>query len=89
MITKKTKSEIKLGNLQGSAYWRLTVTIENKPTIQAIKVYTNSLENKAIWEAIEANEYLGKRYDLQCRNWKGNYYLINWKELGLSYSEED
>jgi hypothetical protein len=35
------------------------------------------LENKAIWDAVENKEWFGKRYDLQCRNSRGNYYLIN------------
>lgn len=88
VINKKTKTEPKEGSkYQGSYYWRLKATIENQPEIKSLKVFQNSLENSQIWTTIESNNYLGKRYRFTCKNWMGNYYLINWEELGNSYSE--
>lgn len=88
VINKRTKYEIRKGEQKGQFYWRLDSIIENKPEIKSVKIYANSLENKAIWDAVENKEWFGKRYDLQCRNSRGNYYLINWKELGQSSSEK-
>ena len=84
VITKKTKQLPKTGQYLGTYYYNLAVKIENKPTIQSIKVFPNSLENKSLWKALATNKYLGKRYILHCRNWKGVYYLISWEELKTS-----
>lgn len=87
IITKKTK--VKHKSQPDTYYWKLSVEIQFRPDIRNIQIYPNSLENQAVWEAIESNQYLGKRYDLQCRNWKGNYYLVNWEYLGSAYLEKD
>ena len=47
VISKRTKCEIQ-GDKEKKFYWRLETIIENKPEIKSIKVFTNSLENKAI-----------------------------------------
>lgn len=68
VISKSFKYQISEGKYQGNDGWKLLVTIETEPTIKVIKVYSNSLENKAIYQTLQTNEYLGKRYIFHCRN---------------------
>jgi hypothetical protein len=35
----------------------------------------------AIWNALESDAYIGKKYLLACRNYQGSYYLVDWEEL--------
>jgi len=34
-----------------------------------------------IWNALESDEYVGKKYLFSCCNYRGSYYLIDWEEL--------
>lgn len=34
-----------------------------------------------IWNALETDSYVGKKYLLTCRNYQGSYYLVDWKEI--------
>lgn len=87
VITKKKKFLPKEGKYLGTYYYGLAVEIEHKPEIISINVFPDRLENKTILESIENEQYLGKRYLLRCKNWRGHYYLIDWEERGNSSQE--
>jgi len=64
-----------------SYYYQLNVNIENDTRVEKIFVFPNTLASEAVWKAIENSEYIDKRYLFFCHNNKGNYRVINWKEL--------
>ena len=61
-------------------FYQLNLICHNEPTINKIFVIYSKLTNLLIWNDLESNAYLGKTYLLHCRNYRGSYYLINWKE---------
>lgn len=87
VITKKKKFLPKEGKYLSTYYYSLAVEIEHKPEIKAINVFPDRLENKTILEAIKNEQYLGQKYLLLCKNWRGYYYLINWEEVNNSSQE--
>jgi ATP-dependent phosphoenolpyruvate carboxykinase len=66
---------------QGTYYWQLNITCENKPQIEKIMAFPASLENQILWKKIENNDYLDKKYTFFCKNYRGSYRLIKWEEL--------
>ncbi len=34
-----------------------------------------------IWNALETDTYIGKKYLFSCRNYQGSYYLVDWEEI--------
>ena len=34
----------------------------------------------AVWESLETDAYIGKKYLFSCRNYQGSYYLVDWEE---------
>lgn len=60
-------------------FWQLKVNLEKQPfnKIFAFKDKTPSF----IWNALETDTYVGKKYLFSCRNFQGSYYLVNWEEL--------
>ena len=76
-ITKWETKEKK----DGSPFCQLSVVIPEYERIKKINIFTDSLEKKEILQEIEKKKYHGKKYLFFCKNYMGNYYLINWKEL--------
>ena len=35
----------------------------------------------AVWESLEADTYIGKKYLFSCRNQRGYYYLVKMEEV--------
>lgn len=62
---------------QGTYYYQLNITCENKPKVEKIMAFPLALENKAVWEKIENIDYLDKKYTFFCKNYRGSYRLIN------------
>ena len=34
-----------------------------------------------VWNALESDTYIGKKYLFSCRNYQGSYYLVDWEEV--------
>ena len=61
--------------------FKIIVNLPNQPEIKWIFAYQDKLTNQQIWQDIESQNFIGKRYSFFCQNHFGNYHLINWKEL--------
>ena len=49
---------------------------------QPQKIFAFKSKTKpAIWKALEADTYIGKKYLFHCRNYQGSYYLVDWEEV--------
>jgi hypothetical protein len=58
------------------------VTIKNYPQVKAINIFPSNLTTQAnIWKQIERSNYAGKDYLFFCKNYMGQYSLVDWKEL--------
>ena len=88
-VKGKNKRFSKSEKYQGTYYWQLNITCENKPAIEKIMVFPVALENKEIWAKIENSDYLDKKYTFFCKNYRGSYRLINWEELPNNVSNLD
>ena len=84
MKRKKERQEGK--KYKGQTYYDLVITCENKPLVKNIKAYQNKIEKEKIWKDILESNYLDKRYLFYCKNYMGNYWLTDWKELNNSFS---
>jgi len=60
-------------------FWQLKVNLENQlpQKFFAFKNKTKSL----IWNALESDAYVGKKYLFSCRNYRGSYCLVDWEEV--------
>jgi len=59
-------------------FYQLDIDNEN---IDKIFVFQKKLQRNQIWQDIEQSNYLGKKYGFSCKNYMGNYGLIDWQEL--------
>ena len=76
-IQSKTKRQ----NPKHSQYfYQLNITCLNNPTVKKIFAFQPKLTNPVIWNTLATNTYLGKKYLFSCRNYRGSYYLVDWKE---------
>ena len=62
-------------------FYQLSLLCENIPKVEKLFVFDNKLTNPQIWPTIEADNCFGKKYLFLCKNYRGHYYLVNWKEL--------
>ena len=60
-------------------FYQLNITCQNFPRLQKIFAF-KSKTKPTIWNALETNAYLGKKYLFYCRNYSGHYYLVDWEE---------
>lgn len=65
-------------------FYQLNITCTNFPQITKIFAFKDKLFNPQIWPTLESDQYLGKTYLFFCHNYRGSYYLVNWKELTSS-----
>jgi len=49
--------------------------------VKKLFVFAPKLKNETIWNILATNAYLGKKYLFSCRNYRGSYYLVDWKEV--------
>ncbi|RHZ36258.1 hypothetical protein [endosymbiont GvMRE of Glomus versiforme] len=70
-------------------FYKLEIICENKPQVNKIFVFKNSLVSEKIWKDLEESNYYDKRYLFFCHNYKGLYRLVNWKELKLKEVSHD
>lgn len=61
-------------------FYQLNITCSNNPTIKKLFAFQPKLTNLQIWNSLQTNAYLGKKYLFSCRNYRGSYYLVDWKE---------
>jgi len=61
-------------------FYQLNVNCQNFPTVKKIFAFQPKLNNPLIWNALETNAYLGKKYLFACRNYSGSYYLVDMEE---------
>lgn len=61
-------------------YYQLKVDLENYSHPQKFFAFQNKTK-PAIWNALENDAYVGKKYLFRCRNYQGSYCLIDWEEL--------
>ena len=62
-------------------FYQLNLTCTNLPTLTKIFAFKDKIFNPQIWPILESDQYLGKTWLFFCRNYRGSYYLINWKEI--------
>ena len=62
-------------------FYQLNITCLNNPPIKKLFAFQPKLTNPVIWNALATNAYLGKKYLFSCRNYRGSYYLVDWKEV--------
>ena len=62
-------------------FYQLNVNCENQPYLVKIFAFKDKLIDPQIWPILESDQYLGKVYLFYCRNYRGSYYLVNWKEI--------
>ena len=79
-IQNKVKRKSTDEKYQGTYFYQLNVSIENKE-VKKIFAFPYALENKTVWEKVEKDDYLDKRYTFFCKNYRGYYRLIDWQEL--------
>jgi len=80
-VNEKKKRTSRSEKYKGEAFYILLITCENKPQVQQIFAYQNKIEKEGIWKDVLESNYIDKRYLFYCKNYMGNYYLIDWKEL--------
>lgn len=61
-------------------FYQLKVKLEAHPYSQKIFAFKNKLPDP-LWNALETDAFIGKKYLLTCRNYQGSYYLVDWEEL--------
>jgi hypothetical protein len=61
-------------------FYQLNLNCLNNSVVKKLFVFPAKLKNEAIWNALATNAYLGKKYLFSCRNYRGSYYLVDWKE---------
>ena len=61
-------------------FYQLNITCLNNPAVKKLFAFQSKLKNETIWNALQTNAYLGKKYLFSCRNYRGSYYLVDWKE---------
>ena len=62
-------------------FYQLNINCLNNPAIKKLFVFQPKLKNETIWNALATKSYLGKKYFFSCRNYRGSYYLVDWKEV--------
>jgi len=62
----------------GNPFYKLIVNIENKTEVDIINVFPN-LEK--VWINLDNSKFHGKKYLFFCKNYMGNYSLLDWQEL--------
>ena len=61
-------------------FYQLNLNCLNNSEVKKIFAFAPKLKNEAIWKALTTNTYLTKTYLFSCRNYRGSYYLVDWKE---------
>jgi len=59
-------------------FYQLKVELEASK-VSKIFAFQNKAK-PAIWNALESDSYIGKKYLFSCRNYQGSYYLVEWEE---------
>jgi hypothetical protein len=62
-------------------FYQLNLNCLNNTSVNKIFAFASKLKNEAIWNVLQTNTYLGKKYLFSCRNYRGSYYLVDWKEV--------
>ncbi|CAH1762103.1 3383_t:CDS:2, partial [Entrophospora sp. SA101] len=73
-----------IGTIQGKkqkdtksrARYELEVTIKGKPHLNKIWVYQDKLESSQLWQEIEKNAYVDKKYLFYCQNYMGQVKVL-------------
>ena len=56
-------------------FYQLKVSLENYSHPQKIFAFKNKTK-PVVWNALETDDYAGKKYLFSCRNYQGYYYLV-------------
>ena len=72
----------------GQEYYLLKI-IQPDQTKKTLQVFQEKLANPQIWEAIQQRQYSKGKYLFFCRNIRGYYYLVNWKQLPQEVQKEE
>jgi len=82
-ILGKTQEKVynKDSKYHGNNYYKLTVKIVNWENINFLYIFADKLASEQIWKDIQESNYFDKKFIFYCHNHKGNYGLVNWKEL--------
>ena len=63
-------------------FYQLKVSLENYAHPPKFFAFKDKAKTKAhIWNALESDSYVGKKYLFSCRNYQGSYYLVDWEEV--------
>lgn len=78
------RKKLRKNKKYSTPFWQLNISCKTDSLITKIFVFKDKLINPLIWDNLPSNSILTKRYLFYCRNYYGNYYLINWEELTTS-----
>ena len=81
ILTKRLAQASPTSKYAGQPYYVLAI-LQKDHTKKSIQVFKDKLASKPIWTSIEQGNCLGRQYLLLCRNQRGYFYLVDWKELG-------
>lgn len=76
-----TSKKLRKNQRYSQHFYQLNLLCSNHPELTKIFAFRDKIHNPQIWPTLESDRYLGKTYLFYCRNYRGSYYLINWKEL--------
>ena len=85
-VNEKRQRTSKGEEYKGQKYYELLINCENKPQVNKLFAYQSKIETEKIWQDILNSNYIDKRYLFYCKNYMGNYRIINWKELNKQES---
>lgn len=84
-VNEKKKKTSRSEKCKGQNFYELLINCENKPQVVRIFVYQQKLEKEIIWKDVLESNYIDKRYLFYCKNYMGNYYLVDWKEINKNH----
>ncbi|KLL03674.1 MAG: hypothetical protein MRECE_11c041 [Mycoplasmataceae bacterium CE_OT135] len=61
-------------------FYQLKAKLTGQSSLQKIFAFKNKAKS-SVWNILEADEYVGKKYLFSCRNYQGSYYLVDWEEI--------
>jgi len=59
-------------------FYQLKVELEHA-SVKKFFAFQNKLKS-LLWNSLESDSYIGKKYLFSCRNYQGSYYLVDWEE---------
>jgi hypothetical protein len=81
-IERKASNKVRRGEFRGKPFFELELKKQPGETrTTLIYAFTGLVQREEIWKDIEQNNFLSKKYIFTCANSRGNYQLIDWKEV--------